>query len=71
MDVGKLQSKQELNYEEIIRDFNQKIKNILKSTSLQEREDLEQEIKIKILEKIDLLNHINCPGFFDYINNKK
>lgn len=67
----KLQSKQEVNYEEIIRDFNQKIKKILKNTPVQERDDLEQEIKLKILGKIDLLNNINCPGFFDYINNKK
>lgn len=67
----KLQSKQEVNYEEIIRDFNQKIKNILKNTPVQERDDLEQEIKLKILEKMYLLNNINCPGFFDYINNKK
>ena len=39
------------NYEEILRIFKFKICSCLQNTPYQEREDLEQEIKMKIFEK--------------------
>lgn len=56
-----------IEYEEIIEEFNLKIKKSLNATKLQDRDDLEQEIKIKIFEKLEILNEINAPGFCEYI----
>ncbi|BCB36018.1 hypothetical protein BCJMU51_0886 [Bacillus cereus] len=39
----------------------------MKNTPFQEREDLEQEIKLKIYEKIDVFDNFSAPGFFDFI----
>jgi hypothetical protein len=38
---------------------------------LNEQEDLSQEIKIKIIEKADVLLDEDVPGFFQYIENLK
>lgn len=57
----------EIKYEDIIEEFNFKIKKSLNATELQNRDDLEQEIKIKIFEKLDTLNKIDAPGFFEYV----
>lgn len=56
--------------EEILKRFNPQIKKVLKNTSYQEREDLEQEIKVKILEKLNSLNIESTPGFWEFINKK-
>lgn len=58
--------------EEILKRFNPQIKKVLKNTSYQEREDLEQEIKVKILEKVNSLNIESPPGFWEFIkeNNR-
>ncbi len=58
--------------EDILKRFNPQIKKVLKNTSYQEREDLEQEIKVKILEKVNSLNIESPPGFWEFIkkNNK-
>lgn len=55
------------NFEEILNLFLPKIKKSLRNTPFQEREDLEQEIKLKIYEKIDVFNGFSAPGFFDFI----
>lgn len=59
------------DFEEIIEQFSLKIKKSLVNTPYQEREDLEQEIKIKIYEKMDIINNITAPGFFEFINEEK
>ncbi|RTZ55917.1 hypothetical protein EKO25_10625 [Bacillus sp. SAJ1] len=55
-------------YEEVLDLFEKKIKKSLHNTPFQHREDLEQEIKIKIFEKINIINSINPPGFFDFLS---
>lgn len=55
------------NFEVILNLFLPKIKKSLKNTPFQEREDLEQEIKLKIYEKIDVFDNFSAPGFFDFI----
>ncbi|MGM2818234.1 MULTISPECIES: hypothetical protein [Bacillus] len=55
------------NFEVILSLFLPKIKKSLKNTPFQEREDLEQEIKLKIYEKIDVFDNFSAPGFFDFI----
>ncbi|MEW9578981.1 hypothetical protein U9K47_27220 [Bacillus toyonensis] len=56
------------NYEEILRIFKLKICSCLQNTPYQEREDLEQEIKMKIYEKIDVINTLEVPGFFEFLD---
>lgn len=56
------------NYEEILRIFKFKICSCLQNTPYQEREDLEQEIHMKIFEKINVINNLEVPGFFDFLN---
>ncbi|OUB84302.1 MULTISPECIES: hypothetical protein [Bacillus cereus group] len=57
------------NYEGILQIFNLKIRKCLKNTPYQEREDLEQEIKVKIFEKISVINDLEVPGFFDFLDD--
>ncbi|KAB2454311.1 hypothetical protein F8160_11225 [Bacillus sp. CH126_4D] len=57
------------NYEEILRIFKFKICSCLQNTPYQEREDLEQEIKMKIFEKIDVINGLEVPGFFEFLDS--
>ncbi|MEE3808220.1 MULTISPECIES: hypothetical protein [Lysinibacillus] len=60
----------ENNYNEetliIIENFMPKIKQCLHQTSYQEREDLEQEIKLKIIEKMATKEFKDTPGFWDF-----
>ncbi|MFD5261186.1 hypothetical protein ACFWJC_10455 [Bacillus wiedmannii] len=57
------------NYEEILRIFKFKICSCLQNTPYQEREDLEQEIKMKIFEKVDVINGLEVPGFFEFLDS--
>lgn len=57
------------NYEEILRIFKFKICSCLQNTPYQEREDLEQEIKMKIFEKVDVINELEVPGFFEFLDS--
>lgn len=60
----------ENNYNEetlmIIENFTPKIKQCLYQTSYQEREDLEQEIKLKIIEKLATQEFNDTPSFWDF-----
>lgn len=58
-------------FHEILKEFKPKIKKSLLNTPIQEREDLEQEIMIKIFEKLNLIQNITAPTFFDFINDQK
>ncbi|MEN2468191.1 hypothetical protein [Ornithinibacillus sp. JPR2-1] len=57
--------------EKIIQDFNFKIKKSLRNTSFQEREDLEQEIKTKIIEKIHSVEFGEAPSFWCLLKERK
>ncbi|MEA0564506.1 hypothetical protein [Lysinibacillus irui] len=60
----------ENNYNEetlmIIENFTPKIKQCLHQTSYQEREDLEQEIKLKIIEKLATQEFNDTLSFWDF-----
>ncbi|WP_306008578.1 hypothetical protein [Bacillus sp. MMSF_3353] len=55
------------NFEQFLILFSSKIRRSLQNTPIQEREDLEQEIKIKMFEKYDMIQSFNAPGFFEFI----
>ncbi|MCM3358151.1 hypothetical protein [Psychrobacillus sp. MER TA 171] len=63
----------EILYLELIKEFRPKIKKSLQNTPVQEREDLEQEIMIKIYEKMNFIQSLKAPNFFEFIeeNNYK
>lgn len=52
----------------ILNKFKPKIKKCLRNTSYQYREDLEQEIKLKVIEKLDDVEFNNPPSFWDFFN---
>ncbi|MBK3494708.1 hypothetical protein JFL43_07520 [Viridibacillus sp. YIM B01967] len=53
--------------ERLLEIFRPAIKKSLHHTRMQEREDLEQEISMKILEKLNYLQDIKTPDFFEFI----
>ncbi|MDR0126189.1 sigma-O factor regulator RsoA [Bacillus zhangzhouensis] len=53
--------------EELIETFTPMIKNKLQNTAYQERDDLEQELYIKLIEKVDRLIYQEGPGFWEFI----
>ncbi|MDA1476434.1 sigma-O factor regulator RsoA [Bacillus changyiensis] len=55
--------------EKLLETFMPMIKNKLRNTTYQEREDLEQELRIKIYEKVDMLLYQEVPGFWDFITD--
>ncbi|GGA43112.1 MULTISPECIES: hypothetical protein [Psychrobacillus] len=59
-----------IDYEEIIDILTPKIKRALKETTFQEQEELEQELKIKILKQIDNLKVDLIPNFFDLLSKE-
>ncbi|KQL55950.1 hypothetical protein AN965_16915 [Alkalicoccobacillus plakortidis] len=61
----------ELEYEEILREFRPLIINSLCNTAPCYREDLEQEIKIKIYEKLHVINNLKAPGFYELLNQEE
>ncbi|WP_234396976.1 hypothetical protein [Bacillus massiliglaciei] len=66
-------SKQELM--EIIHSLEPKIKKSLKNTQPQDRRDLEQEIKLKIVESYEKISAMKAPNFeeflHDYLTNQQ
>ncbi|MEK3823017.1 hypothetical protein MKY20_28530 [Cytobacillus sp. FSL W8-0315] len=52
--------------EVIINQLESKIKRYAKETTFDEREDLSQELRIKLIEKINVLLNEAVPGFFEY-----
>jgi len=59
------------NWEEILNDFQVKINFNLQKVPVNDRDDLEQEIKLKIIEKVNsFLEKNNTPGFWEFISEK-
>ena len=54
------------NIELILNQLEVKIRKHVKQTILDEREDLSQDMKMKILEKIDVLLDEEVPGFVEF-----
>ncbi|MCC2251461.1 helix-turn-helix domain-containing protein [Virgibacillus sp. AGTR] len=63
-----LSALEEGNLLRIISFFEPSIRKNLRNTPYQERSDLEQEITIKILEKIEKLQLLEVPTFFEFID---
>lgn len=55
------------SWEDVINDFQRKINCNLQKVPFHERDDLEQEIKLKIIEKMNFLKEIHAPGFWEFI----
>jgi len=56
------------NWEELLMDFQPKINYNLLKVPVHERDDLEQEIKLKIIEKVNMLiEDENTPGFWEFL----
>ncbi|GAA0439509.1 MULTISPECIES: helix-turn-helix domain-containing protein [Virgibacillus] len=53
----------------LIDRFKPKIRNLLKQTSYQERENLEQELLIISINVINSFNTKKVPGFWEFLNN--
>lgn len=53
--------------EELLEKMNPKIQKHLKTVPYEIRDDVEQELKIKIINSLDNINITNIPGFFDLI----
>lgn len=57
------------NWEDILNDFQVKINYNLQKVPANDRDDLEQEIKLKIIEKVNnLLVKNNTPGFWEFLS---
>lgn len=60
---------------ELLNTLEPKIKKSLWNTRFQDQEDLEQDIKVKILESYDKIADIKVPNFeqflFDYLSSEK
>ncbi|MEB3752715.1 helix-turn-helix domain-containing protein [Geobacillus icigianus] len=54
---------------QILEQFEGKIQKNLKQTAYQERDDLAQEIRLKIIEKLINLEFSETLGFWSFIEN--
>ncbi|GIN63287.1 hypothetical protein J27TS8_32800 [Robertmurraya siralis] len=50
----------------ILNQLENKIKKYVKETTLDEREDLSQDLKIKLIEKLNILLDEKVPSFLDF-----
>lgn len=57
--------------EALIRKMEPKIKKSVQSIPWHYREDVEQEIKIKVMESIGNVKTVDVPGFFEYTKKEK
>lgn len=51
----------------ILESLENKIRKHVKETVLDEQDDLEQVIKIKIIEKADIMLDEDVPGFIEFV----
>lgn len=54
--------------EQLLKDFDLKIKKCLNQTNSSEREDLSQEIKLKIIEKLLSIEFDDSPSFWELVD---
>lgn len=55
--------------ETIIFKFNPKIQKSLSQTSVQNRNDLRQEVSLKMIEAINKYNLESVPGFWEFVSS--
>lgn len=56
--------------EQTLMDFDLKIKKCLYQTNLSERDDLSQEIKLKIIEKLMFIEFKDFPSFWELLKEE-
>ncbi|MDQ0300311.1 hypothetical protein J2S78_002758 [Salibacterium salarium] len=54
----------------VLETVKPKIKKSLNNTTPQDRDDLEQELALKIIEKKETMDFSDVPGFWEFINLK-
>jgi DNA primase large subunit len=62
-----LQRNKEMEF--ILNQLESKIKKCVRETVLDEREDLSQEMKLRIIEKLESMLDEEVPGFIEYARN--
>lgn len=62
-----LQRNKEMEF--ILNQLDSKIKKHVRETVLDEREDLSQEMKLRIIEKLESMLDEEVPGFIEYARN--
>lgn len=67
-NIDLLKAVEDGNLLKVLSFFDPLIKKSLLNTPYQERMDLEQEIAIKILEKMKKLQLLKVPSFFEFID---
>lgn len=70
MKMEALNCSNELTFEGIIEDFSPVIKKTLRNVNVQDRDDVEQEIKMKIFEKFEVLQSVAAPDFFEFMEKR-
>ncbi|ECO1677997.1 hypothetical protein XO47_15335 [Listeria monocytogenes] len=65
MNNEAVKNKEEI--EMILESLELKIRKHVKETVLDERDDLAQELKIKIIEKADIMLDEDVPGFIEFV----
>ncbi|MEK4715933.1 hypothetical protein [Sporosarcina sp. FSL K6-5500] len=58
------------NSVEVLDILKPKIKSVLNKTNFQERENLEQELKLKVLSKLPDIDKLNIPDFFELLSKE-
>ncbi|TSB47879.1 hypothetical protein [Alkalicoccobacillus porphyridii] len=66
-----IKEKKSERQEALIKKMEPKIKKSVQSIPWQYREDVEQEIKMKVMESIDNVKTVDVPGFFEYTQKEK
>jgi hypothetical protein len=53
----------------ILNQLENKVNRYVKETNFDEREDLSQDLRIKLIEKLNILLDEKVPSFFDYTDS--
>ncbi|MBP1970305.1 hypothetical protein J2Z83_002423 [Virgibacillus natechei] len=55
------------DYHTLLTKFKPKIKKSLNQTDYQKREELEQELKLKLYEKMPVIQNLEAPGLIEFL----
>lgn len=68
--VNKAKSKDKRAMQQILTKFHNKVERSLNQTNIQDRDDLKQEIQIKIVEAVYKYDPNSIPGFWEFVDNE-
>ncbi|MCA0170549.1 helix-turn-helix domain-containing protein [Bacillus sp. RAR_GA_16] len=69
--LQRAKQKDEEGLKEVIQQFEKKIEAELRQTSLQNRDDLRQELVIKVMEAVEKYKMEDVPNFEQFIEAQK